>query len=175
MKRVILTAILVSACGGQIPQDGAQQDLRNTDAPPITQVSDGIYRGKRPDLATLQKLVDMGVQYDIDLEDDQTAIDNETQMAAQVGLTFISHPMSGFWSPDDGEVNQILADISANQPVFVHCQHGQDRTGLIIALYRVFYEGWAAKDAYKEMIDMGFHKALFLLNHYFEEKTGYED
>jgi len=25
------------------------------------------------------------------------------------------------------------------------------------------------------MLKLGFHKSLFLLNHYFEEKTGFED
>jgi protein tyrosine/serine phosphatase len=85
--------------------------------------------------------------------------------------------MSGFWTPDDSEVNQIeaiMADTS-QRPIFVHCQHGQDRTGLIVGLYRVFSEHWSPADAYNEMLAKGFHQALFLLNHYYEEKTGFED
>jgi protein tyrosine/serine phosphatase len=140
-------------------------------------VSDGLYRGARPDAAGLQALADAGVTTVLDLEDDDAAVDNERAVADGLGLTFISKPMSGFWAPDDGEVNDILALLadSSNRPLFVHCQHGQDRTGLLIALDRVFNEGWSPADAHAEMMAHGFHKILWFLHHYYEEKTGFED
>ena len=92
-------------------------------------------------------------------------------------MAFISEPMSGFWTPNDKEVNQIEAIMAdqSRRPIFVHCEHGQDRTGLIVGLYRVFTEKKSPAAAYKEMLAKGFHKILFLLNHYYEEKTGFED
>ena len=44
--------------------------------------------------------------------------------------------------------------------VFVHCLHGQDRTGLIVAAYRVRVEHWSKAKAEKEMLKYGFHKDL---------------
>jgi len=41
------------------------------------------------------------------------------------------------------------------QPVVAHCEHGHDRTGMLIALYRVLYEGKTIAEAYQEMVDMG--------------------
>jgi protein tyrosine/serine phosphatase len=74
-------------------------------------------------------------------------------------------------------VNQIEAIMAdhARRPIFVHCQHGEDRTGLIVGLYRVETEHWSPAAAYREMIAKGFHKILFFLNHYYEERTGWED
>jgi protein tyrosine phosphatase (PTP) superfamily phosphohydrolase (DUF442 family) len=176
---VALAVIALSfACGGvSAPADGDafsdEQDL----APPIEFVSPGIWRGRRPDLATLKQLKTMGVQTILDLEDTTSVINSERASAKSLGMTFISEPMSGFWTPNDAEVNQIeaiMADTS-RRPIFVHCQHGEDRTGLIVGLHRVFHEGWTPAAAYKEMLAKGFHQLLVFLNHYYEEKTGFED
>jgi protein-tyrosine phosphatase len=39
----------------------------------------------------------------------------------------------------------------ANWPVFVHCQGGRHRTGVMTAVYRMSNEGWNANKAYEEM------------------------
>src|SRR5437667_8255254 len=145
----VLAAAL--ACGGQIPESADEsQDL----APPIELVSAGVYRGRRPDQATLQNLKALGVKTVLDLEDDSGAVSKEKKAVGALGMTFISEPMSGFWTPNDKEVNQIeaiMADAS-RRPIFVHCLHGEDRTGLIVGLFRVFSQHWKPGDAYKEMI-----------------------
>jgi len=162
------------ACGGSIPETSDEsQDL----APPIELVSAGIYRGPRPTQATLQNLKSLGIRTVLNLEDDSGAVSKEKKAVAALGMGFISEPMSGFWTPNDKEVNQIeviMADTS-RRPLFVHCLHGEDRTGLIVGLFRVFTQHWKPADAYKEMLSKGFHQILFLLNHYYEEKTGWED
>src|SRR5438477_5499594 len=162
------------ACGGSIPESSDDsQDL----APPIELVSAGVYRGRRPDQATLRNLKALGVRTVLDLENDNSVVASEKKAVGALGMNFISEPMSGFWSPNDGEVNQIeaiMADAS-RRPLFVHCQQGEDRTGLIVGHFQVFRQHWKPGDAYREMIAKGFHKALFLLNHYYEEKTGWED
>jgi protein tyrosine/serine phosphatase len=165
---------LALACGGAVPESSDEsQDL----APPIELVSAGVYRGRRPDQPTLQNLKALGVKTILDLEDDSGAVRREKQWVAALKMSFISEPMSGFWWPNDKEVDQIeaiMADTS-RRPIFVHCLHGEDRTGLIVGLFRVFTEHWYPGDAYKEMLAKGFHKVLFLLNHYFEEKTHWDD
>src|SRR5439155_8620420 len=145
--------------------------------PPIELVSPGIYRGLRPTQATLAQLKSLGVKTILDLEDTSSAINTERGWVAGLKMTFVSEPMSGFWTPNDKEVNQIGAIMAdpARRPIFVHCQHGQDRTGLIVGLYRVFHEHWTPAAAYKEMLAKGFHQILVFLNHYYEEKTGFDD
>ena len=173
-----LAAVLLSACGGATaPSEGDAAGNEQDLAPAIELVEPGLYRGHRPDTATLRQLKSLGVRTILDLEDTQSAIRPETATVRGLGMTFISEPMSGFWAPNDNEVNQIeaiLADKS-RRPLFVHCQHGEDRTGLIVGLYRVQAERWTPAAAYREMLAKGFHQALFFLNHYYEEKTGWED
>jgi hypothetical protein len=40
--------------------------------------------------------------------------------------------------------------------IFVHCRLGDDRTGMMIASYRMAQEGWSAEKAEKEMEKFGF-------------------
>ena len=39
----------------------------------------------------------------------------------------------------------------AKRPVFVHCKHGADRTGTMVAFYRILFEGWSKDEAIREM------------------------
>lgn len=55
---------------------------------------------------------------------------------------------------DDVDVLRVLRSIaSAEQKgnVLMHCKHGQNRTGLIAAMYRIVFEGWSKADAMAEM------------------------
>jgi len=62
------------------------------------------------------------------------------------------------WHPENEDVVKFLriATTPAMQPVLVHCQHGSDRTGTMVAIYRIAYEGWTKARATDEMINGGF-------------------
>lgn len=60
---------------------------------------------------------------------------------------------------DDADVLQALRSIREAQvrgPVLIHCKHGQNRTGLIAAMYRIVYQGWSKQQAIAEMRGAGF-------------------
>lgn len=62
------------------------------------------------------------------------------------------------WRPTNEDVVKFLriATTPVLQPVLVHCKHGSDRTGVMVAIYRVAYEGWTKEQATSEMIGGGF-------------------
>jgi len=168
------TAILAaSACTATPPSKASPDDPAGN----FYQVSDTVYRGGRPDGAGVLKLADMGIKTIIDLENDDNAVAAEKVWAANAGVNFIHEPMVGVETPKDNEVDDILAKMGdpSLQPVFVHCTEGVDRTGLIIALYRVIEQGWAPKDAHDEMMAHGFKSLMIAMNSYFEKKTNWED
>jgi protein tyrosine/serine phosphatase len=141
------------------------------------EVSPGIYRSAQPQMADMRDLRDFGIKTILTLNDDETTLVAENNAAKALGIKLIAHPMSGFWSPRDRQVDASLAALQDqdNYPILVHCKHGEDRTGLIIGLHRVQAEGWLAGDAYEEMLDRGFHKILVFLNRYFKARTGLDD
>jgi protein tyrosine/serine phosphatase len=62
------------------------------------------------------------------------------------------------WRADDADVVGFLklATDTNNLPVFVHCQRGADRTGMVCAMYRITVCGWTKEEAIRELKDGGF-------------------
>ena len=150
------------------------------DTTPVTilrfhQVSPSLYRGARPESVGLTELKALGIKTDLNLDNDVDSNRSEKAQAEALGIQYVSQPLSGFWAPEDAQINQILSIMNdpANFPIYIHCLHGQDRTGLLVGLYRIYTEGWTPAAAYTEMLNLGFHRSLVKINHYFETKTGY--
>ena len=62
------------------------------------------------------------------------------------------------WQIEDAHVVRVLGILREprNAPVLIHCQHGADRTGLMVAMYRMVEQGWSREDAIREMVEGGF-------------------
>lgn len=62
------------------------------------------------------------------------------------------------WHPEEEDVIRFLqmATDRNSLPLFVHCQHGADRTGMMSAIYRMVVCGWTKDDAIAEMTQGGF-------------------
>ncbi len=140
------------------------------------QVTPDIYRGGRPSAADIPILQSQyKIHTIVDIEDDTKVIDTEQQTAIGIGMLFLPTPLGSFNKPTDEDVNQILVELQnpSNFPIFLHCHYGEDRTGMIIGLYRVEIQHWTADAAYQEMLTNGFHTFLKGLDSYFRQRTGY--
>jgi protein tyrosine/serine phosphatase len=116
-----------------------------------------LWRGAAPTEAGLRALKAQGVRTIIDLRISPKKVKAERRFVEGLGLRFINLPMSGD-PPTTREIDTFLktATSAADQPVFVHCQHGADRTGTLIGIYRERVDGWDFDRAYKEMRRYGF-------------------
>lgn len=141
--------------------------------PNFQKTTDSIYRGGRPTVQGLQYLKASGFKSIINLENDSKMVAAELANAKKLGLQMYSAPMSWQTTPDDKQVNAILAALQNPQmyPIFVHCHYGKDRTGMIIGLHRVLTQKWTVKDAYNEMLKYGYHPEYKALDNYFRAKT----
>jgi tyrosine-protein phosphatase SIW14 len=130
----------------------AQPDARYSELPNFHQVNPQLYRGAQPKAGDLKTLKTIGVKTIVNLrgKDEQTGTEGEESRA--LGLRYYNVSLPEFSGPKDKDVQQVLDLINAaeNQPVFVHCRHGEDRTGTIIACYRITHDGWNATEAKQE-------------------------
>jgi protein tyrosine/serine phosphatase len=172
MKRNLAIALLMGLAALQ----SHAANLKKDDLPNFHVVTNTIARGARPSANGMAWLANHGVTTDISLENKDKPLREEQELALRVGIRFISLPLDSHETPTDQEINYILGLLVAasSRPVYIHCHHGEDRTGLIIALYRIRYQRWTPQQAYFEMISDGFdpgtHQEIL---RYFEKVTGY--
>jgi protein tyrosine/serine phosphatase len=120
--------------------------------PNFHKVNERLYRGAQPQKGGLKKLAEMGITTIINLRGEDQNTLAEQQEAKALGLNYYALPMGGLSRPTDKQVEQALAIINKpeNGVVFVHCKHGADRTGVIIACYRMTRENHSAEQAKEE-------------------------
>lgn len=140
--------------------------------PNFAQVAPGLYRGAAPTPAGLKEVKGLGVTTVIDLRIAPKTVAKEKALVQGLGMTFVNLPM-GSDPPTPKQVDVFLAAAknAAAYPVFVHCQHGADRTGCMVGIYRVTHDHWAYARAYKEMRHYGFKPWLTKMAHSVEERS----
>jgi uncharacterized protein (TIGR01244 family) len=121
------------------------------------QVDRNIYRGAQPTAEGLKSLADLGVKTIVDLRHGKEHADGEQQAAEKLGVRYINVPMSGLTPPTDDEIASILTVLNAadSGPVFVHCREGKDRTGVVIASWRIAHDHWSNDQALAEARSYG--------------------
>ena len=120
----------------------AQSAPRYKELPNFYKINDRLYRGAQPEPSGIKKLKELGIQTILNLRGEGEETRAEQKEAEEAGLKYIGLPMPGLSSPSDAAVEQALKiiDDPANGVVFVHCKHGADRTGTVIACYRISHE-----------------------------------
>jgi protein tyrosine/serine phosphatase len=126
------------------------------------EVNSTLYRGAQPTEAGFENLARMGVTVVVNLR--ERGIEKEHTQVARLGMRYVALPWSCF-HPEDTTMARFLALLRENRgkKVFVHCQTGDDRTGMMIAAYRMAEQGWTAEDAMKEMAAYGFTSSHYLI------------
>ena len=158
--RVALLALALGACTPASPRarhpEAAVATPRD-DLPGLenfARVSPVLYRGAQPTAAGFRTLRAMGVRTIVNLR----SAHSDRALIAGLGFRYVEIP--GYaWSPEPEVVAKVLAIVRTpeNQPVFVHCQHGADRTGYTIGSYRIVEQSWDRDSAVRELRRFRFH------------------
>jgi protein tyrosine/serine phosphatase len=164
-----LIVLLVSAIVAAVPLAAAEPEAAEAAAverpaawakpldepglPNLHRVDAGLYRGAQPSAEGMRRLEAMGIKTVVSL---RAFNDDDDELAgtalAKVRISFKT------WHPEGEDVAAFLVVVRdpAKQPVFVHCLHGADRTGMMCAIYRVVQQGWTRDDAIREMTTGGY-------------------
>lgn len=152
MKRKSAAFLLTLIAFVALSAAAQESEQRYQELPNFHKVNAGLYRGAQPKAGGMEKLAALGIKTVLNLRDDDAHADDEARAAKTAGLGYYNIPLSNRTAPSEAEVAQILSLINApeNQPVFVHCKRGADRTGTIIAVYRIEHDGWTSEQARAE-------------------------
>ena len=133
--------------------------IRNFD---VVDVERNILRGGQPTAEQWVLLHQQGITTVLKLNKDSEGSDTPAEL---LGMTVVRIPISmkkellgpvpieqikQFWAPRQQRP-------TAN--VYVHCEHGQDRTGLAVYCYQR-QQGMSKKEAVDDMLSHGFHKMM---------------
>src|SRR6202158_406064 len=138
----------------QPPADAPAEVIGKELIPGFAAITPTPYRGAQPRQHGFEVLAKIGIQIVVDLRGDR---DNERAEVTSLGMQYVSmHWQCSF--PKDRIFADFLTLIQKNpgKKIFVHCRVGDDRTGMMIAAYRMAEEGWTAKQAMDEMTKYGF-------------------
>jgi protein tyrosine phosphatase (PTP) superfamily phosphohydrolase (DUF442 family) len=129
--------------------------------PNFHRVTDGLYRGAQPTALGLQELRRMGIKTVVNLR----TLHSDQDQLVDTYLGY-EHIAMTAWSPEREEIVRFLQIVTDpdRTPVFVHCRHGADRTGLLCAVYRLVVCNWTKEEAIQEMTEGGFGFHRFWVN-----------
>jgi protein tyrosine/serine phosphatase len=130
----------------------AQSETTYKELPNFHRVNATLYRGGQPKEEGFKLLASLGIKTVLNLRDADERATLEEKQARAAGLRYFNIPLGGLGRPSDEKIERALAVINApeNQPVFVHCKRGSDRTGTVIACYRISHDGWTSDEAKEE-------------------------
>ena len=131
----------------------------------LHRVTPALYRSAQPTAEGMHQLEQLGIRTVISLR----AFNSVRDEAKGTGLR-LERIRFNTWHAEDAEVVRFLRLVAAgtNAPVLVHCQHGSDRTGTMLAIYRMAVQGWSKEQAIRELKEggYGYHTMWFNLPRY---------
>lgn len=162
LAALVLALAALGGCGHRYPTPPPIPPLDGIALERFDRVDADLYRSAQPSLADLRLLGErFGIRTVLKL--------NRGDDDAPPGMTVIERPLRPLHTPSHDDLEEILEAIEhAEKPVLVHCSHGEDRTGLVVALYRM-RRGASVDVAYADMMRRGFHPYRGLWNAWLRE------
>jgi tyrosine-protein phosphatase SIW14 len=156
-------AVVSLIAGTQVSRCQAQQKLRGL--PNFGRVTESLYRGGQPTSDGLNELRAMGVEMVVNFRENRTETEKEKRKVESLGMKYTGIPWSANHDPSSVQIVEFLDLIRANPhtKIFVHCRRGADRTGVMIASYRIAVEHKSVAEAVSEMRQ--FHYDWFFRPH----------
>ena len=149
----------------------AQTKVSDKDVPNFAQVNADFYRGGQPTEDGVKELAKMGVKTIIDLRGEDKLSEKEAVWAKNAGVKFVSVNLSNWFKPKTSDIESVIKqiDVADNQPVFLHCKRGADRTGTVAAIYRISHDNYTAKQATDEAKKYNFGWWQFWMKDYIND------
>jgi protein tyrosine/serine phosphatase len=148
--------IAVASCALSLALPASPASLELPGIPNFHQVNEHVFRSGQPADGSWQDLAKFGVKIVIDLRrPDEHSTGAEAQAVAAAGMQYVNVPMKGVVAPSPEEMAKLLSILDSPDKVLVHCHRGADRTGAVIACYRISHDHWQNQQALQEAKSLG--------------------
>ncbi len=153
---MLLLAAADSSLSAQPKEDRPETWAQPVDlagVPNLFKVSDSLYRSGQPTAEGMRNLRKLGIVTIVNLR----SFHSDRDEIGTTGLAY-EHIYMKHWHPERKEAVRFLQVVTdpKQTPVLVHCWHGSDRTGMMVAVYRIAVQGWSKEEAIREMTTGGF-------------------
>lgn len=139
----------------------------------LYKVDEHLYRSEQPDSKGMFELQNLGIGTVLNVRN----FKNDDAEIKGTILEQIHLPMRAAKISYNDVIDALKTIKRSSKKVLVHCKHGSDRTGCIVAAYRMAVCGWTKEQAINEFLDprFGYHSTWFpnildLLNTFDVEK-----
>jgi tyrosine-protein phosphatase SIW14 len=158
---VLLTVLLVAWSGPSLASARPDKPPRpQTWAQPVPsatlknwyKVDDNVYRSEQPTREGFKEIRAKGIKTIINLRFEHS----DAALVEGLDLVLIEVRMTAWDFSEDDVLRALKAIESAPKPVLIHCQHGSDRVGGVVAMYRIVFLNWPKEEALAEMRHGGF-------------------
>ena len=165
-QRVVAACVTVLLTGmtAGLAASAAPDDIPSVPIERFQRVDDRLYRGAQPTEAGFRRLRELGVQTVVNLriEADAKKLD-EQRIVESLGMRYVNLPVedSNFFTRTRRIPDSVIRDFFKlldqrdSGAVFVHCARGADRTGTLVAFYRIARHGWDSQRALSEARKIG--------------------
>jgi protein tyrosine phosphatase (PTP) superfamily phosphohydrolase (DUF442 family) len=139
--------------------------------PRFRQIDAQLYRGAQPRRGGLSRLTELGINTVVNLRGADALTRTDEAEARALGLNYFNIPLPVWGRPDDASVKRVMQIVSAPESgrVFIHCKDGVDRTGMIVALYRMTREDWSPDVAIDEAMRSGMRRNQYWMRDYIND------
>ncbi len=152
---LILIAVLPLLYGADMlmerPVNWAQPVI-NTTIGNLHKVSHDVFRAEQPDKKDIPDLEKMKIKTLLNLRERH----KDDAVFQKSGLGLIHYQMSAGSVSVNDLVSVLKLLRKAEKPVLIHCWHGSDRTGFVVAGYRMVFQNWTREAAIQELRLGGF-------------------
>jgi protein tyrosine/serine phosphatase len=148
-----LWAPIMAASRAQSVQPQVAARTPHVGLPHLAVVSHQLYRGAQPEDSGFAELKKLGIDIVVNLRHEPDWIARERVLVEAQGMRYVSIPWRGKQDPKPEQTAEFLGVLRDNpeRKVFVHCQRGAERTGVMVACYRISREQWTPEQALAEM------------------------
>jgi len=151
---LLLALLILGSCTSPTPRRPASwaQPVASTTLKNFYRLDADVYRSEQPTRQGFEEVRAKGIKSIVNLR----ANHSDAGLVEGLGFYLVEIPMTAGGFSEEDIVKALKAIQAAPKPVLVHCQYGSDRTGVVLAMYRVAVQNWTKEDALAEMTGGGF-------------------